>query len=517
MKRYYLITSIFIISHLFCSAQVYEATIGGDGFDVLNAVKGRVSGGMLAAGNGTYDGNSQLLFLTTNGIGQIVTAKTIGDDGAEFGQDIVRTIDNGFAICGWTTQNGSDDILVVKLFDTGDVQWVKVFEDSGIDRARALMESGDGSLIVVGHSNSGGLGVNDVVVIKIDTNGEAEWKYKYGGPNNDNAWGVAQSVNGNYIVAGNSASFHPDNFTSAFLMEIDQDGELIWSKTIAVPEGQMAATDCEISTSEDIVIGGWAQAVGSSDRQGMIARFAFDGTFESAEVFGGMGFESVNDIAMEGQEILAAGVTSSYFLNTPDTDNGFVTRFNEENEIVMFQGFESGEGGDDDELFGVDINILSDDGFYACGVYDADEIRQGHIIQSFDFWDDCPTLFTEINQFNVELMEYEGGSRTDDESTLSEPTWTATDLVDEAEIICSTGLNTLEEEAETWNLFPNPAQDYFELENVKKGTSILLKDITGRTVLETKYSDQRIEVSSWKRGIYILTIGKVKSMKLIVK
>jgi len=473
---------------------------------------------MLAVGNGTYDGNSQLLFLTTNGIGQIVTAKTIGGEGSEFGEDIVRTINiwTQHAICGWTTQNGSDDILVVKLFETGDVQWVKVFEDSGIDRARAIMETGDGSLIVVGHSNSGGLGLNDIVVIKIDIDGDLVWKYKYGGANNDNAWGVAELPNLNYVIAGNSASFHPDNFTSAFLMEVDQDGELVWSKTLSVPEGQMAANDCEIAGNGDIVIGGWAQAIGSSDRQGMIAHFSSDGSFESAEVFGDGGFESVNDIAIDGNEILAAGVTSSYFLNTPDTDNGFVARFNEENEIVMFQGFESGEGGDDDELFGVDINILADDGFYACGVYDADEIRQGHLIQSFDSWDDCPALFTEINQFSIELTEYEGGSRTDDESTISEPSWTATDLIEEPNIICSTGLNTLEEESENWKLYPNPAHDYFELEHVKKGASILVQDITGRIVIETKYTGEKIEVSSWQRGIYILTIGNFKSVKLIV-
>jgi len=470
---------------------------------------------MLAVGNGVYDGNSQLLYLTTNGIGQIVTAKTIGDSGAEFGQDILRTIDNGYAVCEWTTQNGTDDILVVKLFDTGDVQWVKVFEDSSIDRARAIMETGDGSLIVVGHSNSGGLGLNDIVVIKIDIDGDLEWKYKYGGSNNDNAWGVAELPNLNYVIAGNSASFHPDNFTSAFLMEIDQDGELVWSKTLAVPEGQMAATDCEIAGNGDIIIGGWAQAVGDPNRQGMIARFSFDGTFESAEVFGDGGFESVNDIAMVGQDILAAGVTSSYFLNNPDTDNGFVTRFNEGNEIVMFQGFESGVGGDDDELFGVDINPGVGNGFYACGVYDADEIRQGHLIQSFDFWDDCPTLFTEINQFSVKLTEYEGGSRTEDQSIIVEPTWTATDLTEEAEIICSTGLNTLEEEAETWNLFPNPAQDYFKIENVKNGTPILVQDITGREVITDTYKGTEINISFWQKGVYLIKIGDAKTLRLI--
>lgn len=473
---------------------------------------------MLAIGNGVYDGNSQLIFLRTNNVGQIISAKTIGDEGAEFGQDIVRTINLGteWTICGWTTQNGSDDILIVKLFGPAEVQWVKIFEDSGIERARAITETGDGSIIIVGHSNSGGLGLNDIVVIKIDMDGEVEWKYKYGGPNNDNAWGVDQHPNGNYIVSGNSSSFHPDNFTSAFLMEIDQNGELIWSKTFAIPEGQMAANDCLVAANGDIVIGGWAQAIGSSDRQGMIARFSLDGNFQNATIFGGEGFESVNDIAFSNQDILVAGITSSYFSGETASDNGFVAKFDDENEITMFQVFESGEGGGDDELFGVDIYPPVEEGFVACGVYDADKIRQAHIIHSFDSWDECPDQYSEINQISLELVEYEGGSRTDDESTISEPTWTANDLEEEAEIICSTNLNTPEEEANTWKLFPNPAEDYFELENVKKGTSILVQDITGRTVIETVYSGEKIEVNNWQHGIYILTIGNTKSIKLIV-
>lgn len=73
-------------------------------------------------------------------------------------------------------------------------------------------------------------------------------------------------------------------------------------------------------------------------------------------------------------------------------------------------------------------------------------------------------------------------------------------------------------------LYPNPAEDFFQISNDfddQRITGLELTDISGREVLSVERINQRIDISSLPRGVYVVKIslssGIVVSEKLVVK
>ncbi len=72
-------------------------------------------------------------------MGNKVWEKTIGDSGNDYGVTIKPTSDGGFIITGWTDSYGrGDDVLLLKIDANGNKQWSQAFggplEDRGDGR-----------------------------------------------------------------------------------------------------------------------------------------------------------------------------------------------------------------------------------------------------------------------------------------------------------------------------------------------------------------------------------------------
>jgi hypothetical protein len=110
--------------------------------------------------------------------------------------------------------------------------WPKLF---GPGAATSVKKTPDGGFVLAGASFSlRGSKNNDVLVMKINAQGDVEWKRSFGGNNTtDGGSDIDLCSDGGYIVSGGTDSYDPANSSPAsevFLIRLDAEGKALWQK-----------------------------------------------------------------------------------------------------------------------------------------------------------------------------------------------------------------------------------------------------------------------------------------------
>ncbi len=118
-------------------------------------------------------GNYDFLVLKLASDGSLSWARTFGWTYDEYLYSIIQTTDGGFAVAGWTGSfgAGSTDFLILKLASDGSLSWARTFGGTSDDNAYSIIQTTDGGFAVAGDTRSFGAGSNDVLVLKLDQNG----------------------------------------------------------------------------------------------------------------------------------------------------------------------------------------------------------------------------------------------------------------------------------------------------------------------------------------------------------
>ena len=111
--------------------------------------------------------------------------------------------------------------------------WAKVFEGPGFNEEFSVQQTPDGGYTVAGYLNSGptdssGEKQYDVLLFKVDADGNKVWEKTYGGDESDFAFSLQQTTDGGYIIGGESRSF---GGSDAYLIKTDANGNMQWNRT----------------------------------------------------------------------------------------------------------------------------------------------------------------------------------------------------------------------------------------------------------------------------------------------
>jgi len=176
--------------------------------------------------------------------------KLYGGGEGDYAQFIERTNDGGYIIAGYTSSSqgditlnhGQDDFWVVKIDAAGNIQWQKSLGGSSIDRAYAIHQTLDGGYIVAGNtlSHDGDVTGNkislDYWVIKLDNNGNIVWEKTYGGTKNEYLYSLQVTPDGGYIAAGFTESNDGDVTSNhggrdIWIVKLNVAGTIQWQKS----------------------------------------------------------------------------------------------------------------------------------------------------------------------------------------------------------------------------------------------------------------------------------------------
>ena len=161
--------------------------------------------------------------------GDIVWRKYFGGTNNDRSYDAVETEDGGFILVGTSESQdveisnpyGSYDMWIVRLSSSGDLIWEKSFGGTAIDEAVVIIKNQDNNFTILGNTNSQNIegvktqGMNDFILLKIDSSGNFISKIRHGSSKFDYSKDIIQTIDGSYFITGYSRN--PKNLSSTNL------------------------------------------------------------------------------------------------------------------------------------------------------------------------------------------------------------------------------------------------------------------------------------------------------------
>lgn len=244
----------------------FVKTYGGSKNDSAQSVTATTDGGYIILGHTQSNDNDitdkqdesfDYWILKFDANDQLQWQKTYGGSLDDRGNDIIETSDDGYAILGYSFSNNDDvsnnaglqDYWIVKLNTSGNILWEKSFGYQGADSGISLIETNDQGFLITGILDvtaSGGEGNTqrtanrhaggDYWALKLDISGNLEWSRYFGGNFTDTPYGVVQTEDNGFIIAGSSDSEDTDisgniGTYDFWIIKISSSGDLVWEKS----------------------------------------------------------------------------------------------------------------------------------------------------------------------------------------------------------------------------------------------------------------------------------------------
>ncbi|MBW2938820.1 T9SS type A sorting domain-containing protein [Aureisphaera sp. CAU 1614] len=240
---------------------LWQNTMGGTDDDGSSSIYQTLDNGFILTGvtnSNNWDvtgnhGGADVWIVKLSNDGNIEWQKCLGGSGGELGWSIIQSTNEGnegYIVAGQTNSNdgdvsgnhGGSDAWIVKLSLTGEIEWQKCLGGSGEDKAYSIYETLDGGFIMGGitESNDGDVSGNhghyDVWVVKLSNLGEIEWQKCLGGSEWEDGYSILQSIDGGYIIAGDTISNDGDvsgnhGYVDVWVVKLTNLGEIEWQKT----------------------------------------------------------------------------------------------------------------------------------------------------------------------------------------------------------------------------------------------------------------------------------------------
>ena len=194
--------------------------------------------------------------------GSITQSVTSGATGMDAPLAMAHTMDGGLIVAGTSDalRAGDTDIRVVKLDENGDREWAKFYAGRGAAAATAVLQTGEGGYLVAGRTRAGTRGDYDAWLLRLDAGGKVYWDKTYGGARADEPAAVYRYDNGDYLVAGTTASRGAGK-SDVWVFRTDWKGNVLWERTFGGAQ-EDTARDMIPTADGGAVIAGATRSLG---------------------------------------------------------------------------------------------------------------------------------------------------------------------------------------------------------------------------------------------------------------
>ncbi|MBL1223273.1 T9SS type A sorting domain-containing protein [Chryseobacterium sp. L7] len=264
---------------------VFNRYFSGNAHDHLISTIPTKEGGFLLSGTSysgkgldkkeSSRGGSDIWIIRINEFGDELWQKTLGTSADEESSAVIQTTDEGFFVVG-NIQNtsigyGSKDIVIYKLDKDGNEISRLILGGKGSDEAKKMLPTRDGGSLVGVYSRStkggskktGNNGDGDFWLIKLSKDNNVEWEKNYGTQADDQLKTLALTTTG-FLVAGET---QVKEGTDLWILSLNEKGDEIWNKTYTmggrdVLMGTNIVHSGDDKTTNGILLGGYTQADG---------------------------------------------------------------------------------------------------------------------------------------------------------------------------------------------------------------------------------------------------------------
>jgi hypothetical protein len=284
---------------------LWTKTFGGVSSDIARSVQQTsdcgyiIAGGTMSFGAGSWD----VWLLKTDANGDTLWTWTYGSTGGDYGESAQETIDGGYIIVGSKWTSGTDcDLLLAKLNENGDTLWTKTYSGSNYACGCAVQQTSDSGYIVAGVIS------HNVWLIKTDENGNIIWQKTYSGDTEQYPIDVQQTTDSGYIVVGVIGGWPRDGY----VIKTDSCGDTLWTKRL-IGEGHEGVASVQEIYDGCYIIAGWTESYGVGNRDFYVIKMNEDGDTLWTKTYGGTDYDCGHSIQVTSDDgYIIAGVTYSF-------------------------------------------------------------------------------------------------------------------------------------------------------------------------------------------------------------
>jgi len=328
-------------------SKAWDKTFGGLTVDVGSDIEQTTDGGFIivgmTAGSTFYDGNIWL--IKTNKYGVEQWNKVFEGEYKAESWSVEQTSDGGYIILGTEkNQPGSDDysdIWLIKTDSNGDIQWDKIISRSDEDDAANVQQTTDGGYILTASIGTF-LGEQKALVLKLDSEGNEVWEKIIEDseqPRIDARY-VQQTSDGGYIVLIEKFEEWSDWYLygDIILVKLDENGETVWQETYSKIVGAYCGSTVKQTSDGGYIITGLIQFSPANVANLFLIKTNANGKkmwergygSSTTQMEAGFYCEQTSD----GGYIIAGCIVTNPYLTAPDWNNkNWLIKTNEEGAV----------------------------------------------------------------------------------------------------------------------------------------------------------------------------------------
>ena len=212
----------------------WQRSYGDAQDETANSIDISIGGGFIISGEVINEntGFSLCYLIKIDNEGGLDWSNTFGGNQNDNGLSVISTNDAGFAITGMTRSLGDSngDVWLIKVNSNGEIEWERTYGGDDTEYGRTIQQTVDGGYIIIGQTESFGLGYNDAYLIKTDSQGNEIWSQTFGGQGTDQGRQVVNTLDEGYLISGYTDSFGTLGGFNFWLVKANSLGELEWQR-----------------------------------------------------------------------------------------------------------------------------------------------------------------------------------------------------------------------------------------------------------------------------------------------
>ncbi len=304
-----LLLNASLLSNLRAQVTTYQKTFGGAGYDGGNCLIGMSDNGFVIAGEtkSFADTSGDTYLIKVDARGDTEWTQQYGGAWLDGGNSIASTGD-GYFLTDHTTSFGAGecDSYVFKVDLNGVKQWGHTFGYALNDAGYQGIQTRTGQYIITGLSEPPANPGGEVFVAKYDVDGTPLWAKLYG---TGEGYRIVQTPDGNFVIAGISTGDPNGANNDIIIFKIDGNGNQLWYHTI--PGDGNSAPYGFINTSDsDLLISGYV--TGYTDNwDALLIKLNSDGNVIWRKTYAKSGNDRAYSVVETGDGYIFAGETQS--------------------------------------------------------------------------------------------------------------------------------------------------------------------------------------------------------------
>lgn len=170
--------------------------------------------------------------------------------------EIKQLTDSGYIAMGWRNQGGvgTQDLCLVRLNSSGDTIWTKNFGESDDVTGSSMDITPDSGYILVGRTYATASGLERIYLIRTNSNGDTLWTKKLGGVGGNDGRCIRRTFDGGYIISGEMTSSGA-NPSDIYVVKIDSVGNVQWSRGFGGPNNDLSYSIIQTADSGYLALG----------------------------------------------------------------------------------------------------------------------------------------------------------------------------------------------------------------------------------------------------------------------